>query len=59
MPDYHKLYLKLAGAQAGAIDALKEVTERLIRVQQEAEDNIMDSPEPQIILLDSEKKDDE
>lgn len=59
MPDYHKLYLKLAGAQADAIDSLNEATERLIRVQQEAEEIILDSPEPQIIPLDIAKKDDE
>lgn len=58
MPDYHKLYLKMAGAQANAIDHLKEVVEYLIRTQQEAEDIIMDSPEPQIIPLDSGRKDD-
>lgn len=59
MPDYHRLYLKLTGALADAIDSLNEVTECLVRAQQEAEDIILDSPEPQIIPLDTGKVDDE
>lgn len=51
MPDYHSMYLKLAGAQANAIDALKVTTEKLIQAQREAEDILLEAPEPDIRIL--------
>ena len=49
MADYHALYLKLAGVQADAIDTLNATTKRLITAHQEAEEEIMNAPESQII----------
>ena len=48
MPDYHSMYLKLAGAQADAIDTLKATTEKLIQAHQEAEDILLEAPDPNI-----------
>lgn len=59
MVDYHALYLKLAGAQADAIDVLQDTTERLIRVHREVEEAIMHASELQIIQADSNRKDTE
>lgn len=55
--DYHALYLKLAGVQADAIDTLKNMQERLIQAHQDAEEEILNAPEPQIIpfVLDDEQ----
>lgn len=49
MADYNALYLRLAGVQADAIDILKMLEDRLITAHQEAEEEIMNAPEPQII----------
>ncbi|MDL2234671.1 hypothetical protein LJC07_00765 [Christensenellaceae bacterium OttesenSCG-928-L17] len=59
MVDYHALYLKLAGAQADAIDVLQDTTEKLIRVHREVEEAIMNTPELQILRTDSDQKDTE
>ncbi len=51
MSDYHKMYLKLASAQANVIDTLKAATEMLIKAQREAENILLEAPEPEIRLL--------
>lgn len=53
MPNYHKLYLKLFGVQADAIDKLKETMELLIRAHQEAEEAIMNASDFKVIPLDT------
>lgn len=51
MPNYHRMYLILASAQADAVESLKEVTEKLMRAQQEAEDILVEGQEPDIRVL--------
>lgn len=57
MADYHALYLKLFGVQADAISTLQATTQQLIQAHQEAEEAVMNAPEPQIIPFDSDRKD--
>ncbi len=59
MPDYHKMYLRLAGAQADAIDALRDTINNLVSAMQDAEQIMLESVEPDVIVFqkrDEEKK---
>ena len=51
MADYHAMYLKLAAAQADAIDALRKAMDILIRAHREAEEILLSAPQTDILIL--------
>lgn len=57
MPDYHALYLQLFRAQADAIAQLGVISENLIRTHREAEEAVINSPDPVVRLMQPEPED--
>lgn len=51
MPDYHEMYLKLASAQADAIDALNYTMKKLVAAMQEAEQILLEKQEHELLCL--------